>query len=238
MGHAADHEIRLSTALVGDRVIIAVSDTGCGIAPEHLERIFDPFFTTKPVGIGTGLGLSICHGIVTGLGGRIEVQSCLGRGTTVSVSLPAARSAAAPVRGEQARAPVEPARILIVDDEPAIVRALQRRLAPHRIESASGGAQALALLEQDQGFDVVLCDLMMPDLTGMEIHARVQKRWPELADRFVFMTGGAFTARAREFLEQVKNPRLDKPVDMLALLELIAKLRVRGAGAPRHLSVV
>ncbi len=238
VGHASANEVRLSTSQVGERVVIEVSDTGGGIAPEHLERIFDPFFTTKPVGIGTGLGLSICHGIITSLGGRIEVRSCLGRGTTVSVSLPAARGATAPQDGKRAAAPVEPARILIVDDEPAIVRALQRRLAPHRVESALGGRPALELLERDRGFDVVLCDLMMPDLTGMDLHALVQQRWPELAERFVFMTGGAFTARAREFLEQVKAPRLDKPVDMRALLELIERLRVRAPGARRHLSAV
>ncbi|HEX5746659.1 MAG TPA: ATP-binding protein [Archangium sp.] len=88
-GQAARNEIRISTRMGGPRhVVVEVSDTGCGIPPENLERIFHPFFTTKPVGVGTGLGLSVCHGIITALGGEISVRSEVGRGTTFSVNLP------------------------------------------------------------------------------------------------------------------------------------------------------
>ncbi|REG26036.1 phospho-acceptor domain-containing protein [Archangium gephyra] len=88
-GQAVRNEIRLSTRMDGPHhVAVEVSDTGCGIPPENLERIFNPFFTTKPVGVGTGLGLSVCHGIITALGGKISVRSEVGQGTTFTVSLP------------------------------------------------------------------------------------------------------------------------------------------------------
>jgi PAS domain S-box-containing protein len=196
------------------RVFVSVGDTGHGIPAETLGRIFEPFFTTKPVGLGTGLGLSICHGIVSRLGGDIEVESTVGKGTTFRVVLPAAAEepATLPVAPAPARPALHrPARVLVIDDEPSIGRAIGRILSGHQVVLAGSGREALAILTEDQHFDVVFCDLMMPDLTGMDVHQALLGKRSPLAEQMVFMTGGAFTDGARAFLDAVPNQRLDKP---------------------------
>ena len=218
------HEIRVSARRDGERVRISVADTGSGIAPAHLPRIFDPFFSTKPPGVGTGLGLSVCKSIVVGMGGEIAVTSQPGAGTTFTVSLPLPAAASAPAAEAPAAAEPPPAprvRVLIVDDEVILANALARDLSQdHQVTVATGGRQALALiLEQD--FDLILCDVMMPDLSGLELYDEVRLRRPGVERKLVFMTGGMFTQRARAFLEQVDNPRVDKPFDMSEVRELI-----------------
>ena len=222
-GQAAQNEIRIITRTdpAGDAVV-EIRDTGCGIAPENLGRIFDPFFTTKAVGVGTGIGLSICHSIVTGMGGDIEVESQLGRGSTFRVRLPPGEGpvhAAAPPApepaGDQRRA-----RILIVDDELQLAQLLGELLAGHEVSVASRGRDALERLERAP-FDVIFCDMMMPDLGGAEIYQTVRQRWPGLERRIVFMTGGAFSTQARAFLESVDNPCLEKPFNLPAIHQAI-----------------
>jgi PAS domain S-box-containing protein len=230
-GRPEEHRIRAATGVAPDgRVQVEITDDGAGIAPEHRGRIFDPFFTTKPVGVGTGLGLSICHGIVAALGGEIAVESEPGRGTTFRVLLPVAPAREAPRPGKPAPVPAtRRARVLVVDDEPLVCRAVQRILSPpHDVRVRASGQDALAVLEAEDGWDLVLCDLMMPDLTGMELHARVTAVRPELGARFVFLTGGAFTAAAREFLERVPNERVEKPFEPAALRALVAKVLEAG----------
>jgi len=218
---------------VPGRVAVEVSDTGTGIAPDVLPRIFDPFFTTKPVGAGTGLGLSICHGIIQSLGGDITVRSELGRGTTFTVLLPAASTLS---DSEEARAAsVESRRghILVVDDEPAVGRALARTLGLHHtVTVVESGQEALERLLSGGPFDAVFCDLIMPDLSGMELYERLRELKPGLAARFVFMTGGAFTPRAREFLKAVPNGWLEKPFDAQQLLRLLGQV-LREPPAPK-----
>ncbi len=218
-GRAAENEIRVVSRVGKDgRVIVEVRDTGTGIRPDILGRIFDPFFTTKPPGVGTGLGLSICHGIVTGLGGEISVESVVGEGTTVRVVLPAAGSRIA-VAGKVLDQGLRPCRILVVDDEPMMTTALRRMLqkASHDVVVANAARQALALITAGDRFDVILCDLMMPDVTGAELHAKLCAIAPDQASRMVFMTGGAFTAEARAFLSSVPNRRVDKPIEKAQL---------------------
>ncbi|BDG03214.1 hypothetical protein AMOR_22100 [Anaeromyxobacter oryzae] len=230
-GDAARHTIRVATGTAPDgRAFLEVSDTGAGIAPDLLPRIFDPFFTTKPVGVGTGLGLSICHAIVTGLGGEIRVESALGAGATFRVLLPAAAPDATVGREGGGPATVAPSvprrgRVVVVDDEPLVGRAVQRVLAAqHDVVVLTAASAALAALAEEPAADVVLCDLMMPGMSGMELHARVRARSPRVADRFVFLTGGAFTAAAREFLDAVPNARIEKPFDPEALRAAVARL--------------
>jgi PAS domain S-box-containing protein len=224
-GHASQNRVRASTATAEDgRAIVEVSDTGSGIAPDILPRIFDPFFTTKPVGVGTGLGLAICHGIVSALGGEIEVRTQVGAGTTFRVLLPAAPEAQAAPEPPRTAAPPAPgrARVLVVDDEPLVARAVQRVLSAHDVVVCSSARAALSALEAPgHPFDVVFCDLMMPEMTGMDLHARLREVSPETAERMVFLTGGAFTANARAFLDAVPNPRLEKPFEPAALREIV-----------------
>ena len=116
-------------------------------------------------------------------------------------------------------------RVLIVDDEPLIGTTLKVLLADdHDVEFASSGSDARALLERDQGFDVILCDLMMPGVNGMDLYAWLRKADPELATRMVFMTGGVFTEEARAFLDSIPNARIEKPFDHDVLLQIIRDL--------------
>ncbi|MGD0678501.1 MAG: response regulator [Polyangiaceae bacterium] len=229
-GHADGNEIRVTTKTAPDgRAILEVTDTGSGIPDDVLSRIFDPFFTTKPIGFGTGLGLSICHRIVSELGGRIEVESRLGRGATFRLLLPAAReSPAGPTRATSPLRTGARGRVLIVDDEAPLARALGRSLsADHDAIVLTSGHQALAALERGDRFDAVIMDLMMPEMTGMEVYSRVERVDPDQARRIIFLTGGAFTAGAREFLDRIPNHVVEKPVRIANLKALIAALGAR-----------
>jgi signal transduction histidine kinase len=209
-------------------IIIEVSDTGKGIAAEAQPRIFDPFFTTKPIGVGTGLGLSVCHGIVRSLGGTITVESEPSRGATFRVVLPAApeRTLATP-KPAPVSIPQVHGRILIIDDELKVAEAVRDMFGPgHETQVVTSGNEAFALLTQepdDQRFDVILCDLHMPDVSGMELHHKLSENRPATAERMVFMTGGTFTERSREFVNRVSNTCIDKPIDVQQLRELVAK---------------
>jgi len=254
-GHAEENVVRASVGTARDgRAFVEISDTGAGIAPDIRGQIFDPFFTTKPVGVGTGLGLSICHGIVTSFGGEIQVESEPGKGAAFRVLLPGAippaarESPAASEAGERAptaapgasprpapAGPARNARVLVIDDDVLVGRAVSRMLASrHEVVTRSSAREALEELSRaPQGYDVVLCDLMMPQMTGMELHARLRELDPALADRTIFLTGGAFTPSARDFLDHVPNPRLEKPFDAEQLRDLVAGMlaqKVASAG--------
>jgi signal transduction histidine kinase len=224
-GDAEHHQIRVSTRQdAAGRVVVEVRDTGAGIAPEHLTRIFDAFFTTKPVGEGTGLGLSICHRLVTSMQGQLEVSSHLHQGSAFRVILPAARrDVAAPKAPPSAPdTATRRGRVLVIDDEPMISTAIARTLAlDHEVAVSSNAQAALSRITQGERFDVILCDLMMPQMTGMDLHARLESQLPEQAAQMVFLSGGAFTARARAFLDKVPNLRMEKPFDARQLLLLI-----------------
>jgi CheY-like chemotaxis protein len=228
-GDTKGNTIAIATRRLEDMVAIEITDTGAGIAPEVLPRIFDVFFTTKSIGVGTGLGLAICHRIVTAMNGRIEAESRLGGGTTIRVVLPRARTGrtlSVPILPSPFMEPSPARSVLAVEDEPAVGRTIQRLLAPHRVTVVTRAREALARIAAGEHFDVILCDVMMPELTGMDFHARLREARPELADHVIFLSGGAFTPRAREFFERVPNPRIDKPIDP-------AKLRSLVEGAPQ-----
>jgi two-component system, cell cycle sensor histidine kinase and response regulator CckA len=213
------NEIRVATRTdPAGRALIEVQDTGEGITPENLGRLFDPFFTTKPVGVGTGLGLSICHGIVTSMGGEIQVESAPHQGSLFRVVLPAfGATGKAQSRGSEPE-PSRSGRILVVDDDAYVAAAISRALRPqHELESVTSAREALARMGQGQRFDLILCDLMMPDMTGMELYAELSQLVPEQAERMVFLTGGTYTQAAEDFLQQVVNPRLEKPFEVKAL---------------------
>jgi CheY-like chemotaxis protein/anti-sigma regulatory factor (Ser/Thr protein kinase) len=223
-GQTDHNSITITTAIEGGMVTIDIADTGAGIGAEVLPRIFDVFFTTKPIGVGTGLGLAICHRILTAMDGRIEVESCLGEGTTFRVALRRARSGRT-IEMPAVRAVVPEAgrigTVLVIEDEPALGRVLQRLLAPHRVTVVTRAKEALIRVAAGESFDLILCDLMMPEMTGMDFHAELSRAFPEIAARVVFMSGGAFTPGAREFLEATPNRRIDKPIDTVRLRRLV-----------------
>ncbi len=220
------NRIRISAHEVDDTCVIEIKDNGPGIAPENLKRIFDPFFTTKPVGVGTGLGLSICHGLIESMAGSISVQSEMGVGTTFKVQLRVSREA--PPTSASRAPSISPdlrARVLVVDDEPLILRSVSRLLRDeHDVETASNGKEALLKLAEDGPFDLIVCDLMMPEMNGMDLHQEVARNNPDIAKRFVFLTGGAYTHSAKVFLSRIANPKLDKPVQPNLLRSVVSSV--------------
>ena len=229
-GGAEHNEIRLATrALADGRVAVEVKDTGCGIAPEHRARIFDPFFTTKSPGVGTGLGLSICHNLVTALGGSIEVESAPGKGSLFRVLLlPWTESEeAAAVPGPERGLPRRRGRVLVVDDEALVAASVRRALAAdHEVTTVVGGREALDHLASCAEYDVVVSDLLMPGVTGIDLWNALQKRSPEVASRMIFLTGGAFTPASSEFAEAHRECCLQKPFELGQLRDLV-RSRVR-----------
>lgn len=223
-GNADLNEIRIRTYLRDGSVVVSFADTGSGIPEEVRGRIFTPFFTTKPVGVGTGLGLSICHRLITSFGGEIQFDTETNRGTEFRIILPAAElkdqtrvtDSSVPV------AAVRRGRVLVVDDEVIITHAIRRALSPdHDVVPVTSAREALQAIESSQPFDVILCDLMMPQMTGMELHEELKQRSPETLQRMIFLTGGAFTPRAREFLDTVDNQRVEKPFNINGLRAIV-----------------
>jgi nitrogen-specific signal transduction histidine kinase/CheY-like chemotaxis protein len=232
-GRPDAHEVRVSTAVdASGRIVVEVADTGRGIDPSQLPRVFDPFFTMNAGGAASGLGLSLAHGTVSALGGQITVTSTPGVGSTFRVILPPRSAAISPGDEEGATARGQRrARMLIVDDEPLVREALGRALGRDFIVTLAGsGREALDMLSDPARgpYDVILCDLMMADVSGMDLYAETLRTAPAAGGRFVFMTGGAFSAQARAFLENVDRPCLAKPLDLPRLREIVRAWRAAG----------
>jgi two-component system, cell cycle sensor histidine kinase and response regulator CckA len=229
-GNADANEIRLAARAEGDGVVVEVSDTGAGIDPEVAPRIFEPFFTTKARDVGTGLGLSICQRIVSDCGGRIEVRSAPGVGSVFRVTLRAAQGRAVrPDARVEASSPERRGRVLVLDDDRAIGTTLRLILSEwHEVTALTDGREALRRLGRGERYDLILCDVMMPEMTAMEFYAALVGPLADVPPRIVFVTGGAFTAAAREFLDAVPNPRVDKPFDVPRLVALVNE-RVAGS---------
>ncbi len=226
-GRADKNEIRIVTRQDDrGRVVVEVRDSGAGIPEAVLPKIFDSFFTTKPIGVGTGLGLAICHRIVTALHGQIAVESQLGKGTVFRVTLDVATNlgvVAEPV--QPVVAATKRGRILVVDDELMLGRAVKRMLsAEHEVVAVTRASEAIDFITRGERFDIIMSDLMMPEITGMDFHAELLRIAPEQAEKIIFMTGGAFTPQARAFLDRIRNPRLEKPFDESTLRSLIHSL--------------
>jgi CheY-like chemotaxis protein/two-component sensor histidine kinase len=223
-GQPDHHEIRISTHTgpLG-RVVVEVWDTGSGMSPEVLARALDPFFTTKPVGGGVGLGLSFCRGVVGALGGELVIESAPGEGTLVRVSLPPAEMPAAPL-ADTALSPAPRQRILVVDEEPRVGNTLRWALKDHDIVIVTDARLALRRIEQGERYALILCDLMMPGMTGMDLHAALAIQCPTQAERTVFVTGGGLTPEAETFLKRASNVRLEKPFEPYQLRAVVRAL--------------
>ena len=229
------NRVVVSTRLEGDWAVVEVRDTGRGMSKTLQSRIYEPFFTTKGAEGGTGLGLSISRDIVAAHGGRIEVQSEPERGSVFRVYLPlpqseterlAARSAPPPASAvvPVVRAGVRP-RVWVLDDEPLVGQIISRALqARCEVWVASEPRELFARLESGDTFDVCCCDLMMPQMTGMEVRARIAATWPQLLSRLIFVTGGPSTPAGLDFISQPDVTVLDKPFDIETLRSAVQEV--------------
>ena len=233
-GNLAGNEIRVSTEVTSTgRVRVVIHDSGIGVPQDVVQHVFDPFVTTKPPGVGTGLGLYVSHNIVASLGGTMWLESSEGQGTNVTVELPqASYSGRAITDAPPSQLQETPrARVLVIDDEEGILTFLRDSLHEHEVEAVSSGRAALARIEE-QDFDVIVCDLIMPDISGMDVFAKIRAEHPALTPRVIFVTGATFTSTARDFLDSVPNPRLAKPFTSHAIRRAVAKtLRANEASA-------
>lgn len=226
-GRAESNQIIVRGRARGDRVEIEIQDTGTGIPEEVQERLGQPFFTTKQHGLG--LGLAVCRRVLSRLGGELAIDSAPGR-TVVRVVLARAtvetETGLASDRAPRTSASIErgaAARVLIVDDEPLVARGIARHLSEHHVTIARSGREALEFLDGGAEPDVILCDVMMPDFSGMDVYAAVADRHPHLLPRLTFMTGGTFTAAGAEFQARVGGRFLEKPVDVERVQALVAE---------------
>jgi CheY-like chemotaxis protein len=211
-GNVRGNVIRVRTTTNGlGQVVAEVSDTGAGMSPETLRSLFTPFFT-------------IVYRIVRDLGGDIRVESEVGRGTTVRVTLPAANDVETTTELPLFRGPGLPRlQVIVIDDEAMIVQAIRRLLGrTHDVRTTTRAGEALEWLRRGDPCDVIICDLMMPDMTGMDLHRALVPLGR--ADAILFMSGGAFTPTARQFLDNVSNPRIEKPFDQAQLAAVLAAM--------------
>jgi nitrogen-specific signal transduction histidine kinase/CheY-like chemotaxis protein len=227
-GHHDANEIRVATrADSTGGVTLSVSDTGCGMPPEVQRRLFTAFFTTKPIGVGTGLGLAISQRIVVAFGGRITFESAVGKGSRFVVTLRSAQPADKTAASNHPPA-VEIRRrgkVLVIDDEPGILRMVTRILASeHDVTATSDATEGLRLICGGGAYDVILCDLMMPQLSGVDLYEQVRRERPGHEARMVFMTGGAFTDKTRDFLDVIANRKLSKPFSAREVRALLSEL--------------
>jgi CheY-like chemotaxis protein len=208
-----------------------VEDNGSGIPDEAQAHVFEPFFTARRGGGGSGLGLAVAHDIISRYGGRIGFSSTRDIGTCFAIELPLSSAPVSkPADATAGSTRARSLRILIADDEPSLVRTLELALGQdrHRVVAAASGREAIDQIDSDGDFDLILCDLMMPNGSGADVYAHVEKTRPDLCARMVFMTGGTFRGEARDFLASVKNPCLAKPFRLDELSRLV--LQGQGGG--------
>jgi two-component system NtrC family sensor kinase len=219
-------QIRLATWFEADpdRVIFEVSDNGPGIPPELLHRILEPFVTTKPSGVGTGLGLPLCQGIIESHSGRLYVESQPGQGAVFRVELPvtAILAPAADATAPSEDTPISGKDLLIVDDEAGTTKALVRvfRRDGHVPDTASNGREALDKL-RSRSYDLILCDLRMPELDGPSLYRTLACERPHLQQRFIFLTGDTLSPEAKAFLDEAHAPYLAKPFRAAEIRRLV-----------------
>jgi CheY-like chemotaxis protein/two-component sensor histidine kinase len=213
-------EVQIATSIDerGDAVV-EVRDNGIGIAPDELDLLFTPLFTTN----ASGLGLLICRRIVAELDGTIVISSAIGEGTSIRVTLPSTGVSAYAIPLASPRTePARRGRVLIIDDDEMMRTAMCRALSDdHDLTSLESATVALATIVAGTRYDVILCDLMMPAMTGIEFYEQLLVHVPEQTERLVFLTGGTFTLQAQQFLDSVPNPCLEKPYSNKVLRRLV-----------------
>ena len=223
---SADQAERHVNAQAGRYVVMRVSDTGTGMSPELIEKLFIPFITTKGPKSGTGLGLAVVYGIVTNHRGFIDVHSTVRQGSTFEVFLPVTERGGAHVARARAR-PVflhGQGKILIVDDEIQVREVISRALTAcgYTAFAAANGRDGLSLCRENGDFDLVILDMMMPDMGGRECLAGLRALDPDL--KVLILTGFTADGSAQELLKEGAREVLEKPVDLTVLMEKVQTL--------------
>ncbi|WP_224369166.1 hybrid sensor histidine kinase/response regulator [Hyalangium versicolor] len=224
------NRVRIATRVDGTgNVVIEVEDNGPGMTPEVRQHLFDPFFTTKPVGEGSGLGLSICQSIIQSMGGTIEVDSEQGRGSVFRLLLPAAQVKEKSAAPRPQEAPLENKgprrRLLLIDAEPAVGTSVRRLLQEaHEVHSVQDVGMALHLLSRGERYDAILCDVVLPRMSGVDLLRELEQREPGLARRTGFMSSGAFAIPPRELLGSYSGEFLEKPFEPERLRSFVQRL--------------
>ncbi len=225
-------KLTVKTQRIGDIIRISFKDDGCGIASENLEKIFEPFFTTREVGQGTGLGLSVCYGIVSQHNGKIHAESKPGRGATFIVELPIVtedRQLGLPEPETLELHQKASTRFLIVDDEPLVTQFVSKVLIEegHIVDAVNRAEDALELVTANK-YRIILLDIKMPGMSGIDLYKRLQKMSPSLARKVVFVTGDVMGARTTAFLAKSKLPYITKPFDARQLNSTLDRLFAEG----------
>ncbi|UCH50933.1 MAG: PAS domain S-box protein [Chloroflexota bacterium] len=225
--------LAIKTEQTDNSIRVSFKDNGLGIAKENLERIFNPFFTTRKVGQGTGLGLSVCHGIVTAHKGRIWAESQLGKGAKFIVELPILtedKQLELPEPVVQEPGKVAGARILVVDDEEVIRQFVSQMLLDegHEVESANSAEDALEEIN-NKDYQVIMLDIKMPGMSGIDLYRHFQKESPSIADKVVFITGDVMGPSTMDFLSKTKVPYIIKPFDAKQLKTEVNRVLSGGA---------
>ncbi|HEY8943128.1 MAG TPA: ATP-binding protein, partial [Polyangiaceae bacterium] len=221
-GSVEEHCIRLTVGYEEPWIFVQVTDSGEGIAPDVLPHLFEPFFTTRMVGEGSGLGLSVSFTIVAEVGGTIEVESTPSKGATFTVKLPVAevaeRASANLAESTKVRlSNPRRLRILVIDDEPLVGRAVARHLCEHEVVVESRARAALDRCRRGEHFDAILTDMMMPEMSGIQFYEQLCREKPGLARRVLFISGGAFGPEAKAFTASAKVTVYEKPLDLPSL---------------------
>jgi PAS domain S-box-containing protein len=210
-------KLTVKTEQVDNAIRISFKDDGPGVAEENLERIFEPFFTTREVGQGTGLGLSVCYGIVSAHGGRIYTESKQGKGAVFIIELPMLTEdkqleLPEPEVTEQPKRSGVP--ILVVDDERVVREFISKALTEegHEVDTVDNAEDALEMVKNKK-YRIILLDVKMPGMSGIELYKRFKRMNPALAHSVVFVTGDVMGARTLAFLSKAKSPYITKPFD-------------------------
>jgi signal transduction histidine kinase/ActR/RegA family two-component response regulator len=207
-----------------DWIRIDVSDTGAGISRDISDKIFDPFFTTKDVGKGTGLGLSVCKTLIDQAQGRISILDRQEQGSTFRMEL---RPAAAnlPISLPEAAVPesIASKRILVLDDDPRVGRAVKTILSNHEVITYDKAEEAIHAVRNGV-FDLVICDVMMPDINGIQVRDLMLRDRPDLTNRWIFMSGGIFGTALSQDIRESSVPLIDKPIEKEVLLHALRRM--------------
>ena len=224
---AQPSKLRVRTSLGEGGIRIEVSDNGEGMGRQTLERIFDPFFTTKEAGQGTGLGLSVSYGIIHEHGGRIWARSTKGEKTTFTIELP--------VQDEDRITHVEAtdmiveepsvrpgSRILVVDDEPVILQLFVNLFEGrgYKVDTAVNGCDAVKQIAL-KGYDLIVTDVRMPEMNGIELYPKILARRPELEGRVIFITGDLGDTETSRFLADTDVQTLTKPLEIREVVRVV-----------------